>query len=149
VPPNPNHMGETNQTYSEKLKSPLWQMKRLEIFQRDNWTCVSCNRHCPTHLLTMHVHHIKYLPNLEPWEYDNSYLATYCELCHNTEHLIGDQINESLVDLVRQNKIFIKPVSQLAVLVEKWPEFADLLKWFVDESMISYLKTLENSVKPV
>jgi hypothetical protein len=94
----------------------------------------------------MHVHHIKYLPNLEPWEYDNSFLATYCELCHNTEHLIGDQVNESLVDLVRQNKIFIKPVSQLAVLVEKWPEFNDLLKWFVEESMISYLKTknLEN-----
>jgi hypothetical protein len=135
-------MGETNQTYSEKLKSPLWQMKRLEIFQRDNWTCVSCSRHCPTLLLTMHVHHIKYLPNLEPWEYDNSFLATYCELCHNTEHLIGDQINESLVDLIRQNKIFIKQVSQLAVLIEKWPEFHDILKWFVDESMISYLKTL-------
>lgn len=116
-------------------------MKRLDIFKRDNCTCVSCNRNCLHHGLTMHVHHIKYLPNLEPWEYDNSFLATYCELCHNTEHFIGDQINESLVDLVRQNKIFIKPVSQLAVLVEKWPEFHDLLKWFVDESMISYLKT--------
>lgn len=131
----------SNKSYNEKLKDPRWQMKRLEIFQRDNWTCVSCNRHCPTFLLTMHVHHIKYLPNLEPWEYDNSHLATYCELCHNTEHLIGDQINESLVDLVRQNKIFIKPVSQLAILVEKWPDFHYLLKWFVDESMISYLKT--------
>lgn len=90
----------------------------------------------------MHVHHIKYLPNLEPWEYDNSFLATYCELCHNTEHLIGDQINESLVNLVRQSKIFIKPVSQIAVLVEKWPEFQNKLKVFLEDSMISYLKTL-------
>lgn len=139
-------MGDTNQTYGEKLRHPLWQKKRLEIFDRDNWTCVSCNRNCLRTGITAHVHHIKYLPQFEPWEYDNSFLATYCELCHNTEHLIGDQINESLVDLVRQNKIFIKPVSQLAVLVEKWPEFHDLLKWFVDESMISYLKTknLEN-----
>lgn len=140
-------MGETNQTYSEKLRHPLWQKKRLEIFERDNWTCVSCDRDCLHHGLTMHVHHIKYLPNLEPWEYDSAYLATYCELCHNTEHLIGDQINESLVDLVRANRIFIKPVSQLAVLVEKWPEFHNLLKWFVEESMISYLKTIENSSK--
>lgn len=90
----------------------------------------------------MHVHHIKYLPNLEPWEYDNSYLATYCELCHNTEHLIGGQINESLIDLVRENRIFIKPVSQLCVLVEKWPEFHNQLKRFLDDSMISYLKTV-------
>lgn len=134
-------MGEPKLTYSEKLKHPLWQKKRLLIFERDKWTCLSCNRNCLKHGLTMHVHHIKYLPNIEPWEYDNSYLATYCELCHNTEHLIGGQINESLVELVRQNSIFIKPVSQLCILIEKWPEFQGMLKWFVDEAMISYLKT--------
>src|SRR5688572_14790723 len=115
-------MGETNQTYSEKLKRANWQMKRLRIFERDKCTCLSCGRDCLKEGLSMHVHHIKYLPNLEPWEYDNSYLVTYCELCHNTEHLIGDQINEILIELIRSNQVFIKPVSQICTLVEKWPE---------------------------
>lgn len=138
-------MGQPKLNYAEKLKNPLWQKKRLQVFERDNWTCQSCNRNCLQSQLTMHVHHIKYLPNLEPWEYEDHYLATLCELCHNTEHLIGDQINESLFDLVRGNRIFIKPVSQLCVLIEKWPEFQNLLKWFVDEAMISYLKTKKES----
>lgn len=93
----------------------------------------------------MHVHHIKYLSNLEPWEYENEYLATYCELCHNTEHLIGDQVNEILMELIRVNRIFIKPVSQICTLVDEWPEFHNLLKKFLNESMISYLKTKETN----
>lgn len=140
-------MGETNQTYSEKLKNANWQKKRLEILSRDNWTCLSCNRNGLIEGLSMHVHHIKYLPNLEPWEYESNYLATYCELCHNTEHLIGDQINEILIDLIRRHSIYIKPVTQINTLIEKWPEFHKRLKNFLDESMMAYLNTLENPAK--
>ncbi len=28
--------------YSEKLKDPRWQKKRLEIFQRDEFHCQQC-----------------------------------------------------------------------------------------------------------
>ena len=28
-------------SYSDKLKDPRWQRKRLEIFERDNWTSVT------------------------------------------------------------------------------------------------------------
>jgi hypothetical protein len=135
-------MGESNQTYSEKLKNANWQMKRLRIFERDKCTCLSCNRDCLKEGLSMHVHHIKYLPNLEPWEYEDCYLVTYCELCHNTEHLIGGQINEILIELMRDHQVFIKPVAQICTLVEKWPEFHKRLKAFLDESMIAYLRTV-------
>lgn len=124
-------------TYGEKLKYPRWQKKRLEIFDRDNWTCQSCDRVD----LTLNIHHLKYLPGAEPWNYDNALLITYCELCHNTEHLIGDQIHESLIEIVRDNRLLIKPISQLCILAEKWPEFAGKVKEFMTESMISYLKT--------
>ncbi len=140
-------MGETNQTYSEKLKSAPWQMKRLEIFNRDKCTCLSCGRDCLQEGLSMHVHHIKYLPNLEPWEYDNSCLVTYCELCHNTEHMIGGQLTEILIELIRTHQVFIKPVTQINTLIEKWPEFHKRLKSILDESMISYLSTCENPAK--
>lgn len=69
-------------TYQEKLSSPLWQKKRLEIFSRDNWTCTKChNNH-----RTLHVHHIRYKKGSNPWEYDNSYLTTLCHICHEKEH---------------------------------------------------------------
>lgn len=65
-------------TYSEKLKDPRWQKKRLEIFEMDKWYCQSCLSKDKT----LHVHHIDYLPGREPWEYDDKYLMTLCADCH-------------------------------------------------------------------
>jgi hypothetical protein len=28
--------------YSDKLKDPRWQKKRLEVFERDGWCCQCC-----------------------------------------------------------------------------------------------------------
>jgi len=128
----------TKSTYSEKLRSPLWQRRRLEIFQRDNFQCQSCDRTD----LTLHVHHLKYFPNLEPWEYEDHYLVTYCELCHNSEHLMGDSIRESLIQIVSENSLYIHLVAQLCILTEKNPAFIPQLKEFLNNAMIDYLKTL-------
>jgi len=66
-------------TYSEKLKSPHWQKKRLEILQRDNFSCQCCG----DKESSLHVHHTKYIANTDPWEYDNDSLVTLCENCHS------------------------------------------------------------------
>lgn len=66
------------ETYSEKLKSPKWQRKRLEIMKRDKFKCVKCG----DEETTLNVHHKVYHDGLEPWEYENSDLATLCEDCH-------------------------------------------------------------------
>lgn len=66
-------------SYSEKLKSPKWQKKRLEIFQRDNFTCQLCK----STERTLHVHHKEYEGYKDPWDYGNDKLITYCEDCHN------------------------------------------------------------------
>ena len=52
-------------TYSDKLKSPKWQKKRLEILQRDNFTCFNCG----DTERTLHVHHESYIKGKEPWDY--------------------------------------------------------------------------------
>jgi len=65
-------------TYSEKLKDPRWQKKRLEILSRDEFTC----RHCFEDGETLHVHHLVYKRGQNPWEYDNEDLVTLCESCH-------------------------------------------------------------------
>ena len=64
--------------YLEKLKDPRWQKKRLEIFERDNFTC----KHCERQDVTLNVHHLKYIKDLDPWEYADCYLITLCEKCH-------------------------------------------------------------------
>lgn len=65
-------------SYFELLKDPRWQRKRLEIFNRDDWTCTSCFNKDKT----LHVHHKKYKWGKKPWEYDDDSLTTLCEECH-------------------------------------------------------------------
>lgn len=68
-------------SYRDKLLDPRWQRKRLEIFQRDDFTC----RHCGDNSKTLHVHHHYYAPNAEPWEYHESALVTLCCDCHEEQ----------------------------------------------------------------
>lgn len=69
------------QTYSEKLRSPKWQKKRLEILNRDNFTC----QECLDKATTLHVHHKTYIKGREPWDYDDFNFITLCEVCHEIE----------------------------------------------------------------
>ncbi len=69
-------------TYSEKLKDPKWQRKRLEIMQRDDFTCQGYHEQCEGKQLQ--IHHIYYKKGKEPWEYDNDELITLCEDCHKS-----------------------------------------------------------------
>lgn len=65
-------------SYSEKLKDPRWQRRRLEILSRDQFTC----RECFSKEKTLHVHHLAYVSGKEPWDYEDSILLTLCETCH-------------------------------------------------------------------
>ena len=65
-------------TYVEKLKHPKWQKKRLEILERDDFTCQDCGRTDKT----LHVHHFYYERNKMPWEYPCEHLITLCAPCH-------------------------------------------------------------------
>ena len=71
--------------YSEYLKNPKWQKKRLEILSRDNFSCVVCGKGIETDT-ALHVHHLSYRKGCMPWEYDNSNFVTLCEQCHSDVH---------------------------------------------------------------
>ena len=73
-------------SYSELLKDPRWQKKRLEIMQRDKFEC----RACESSDTTLHVHHMVYHKGLMPWEYDNHDLMTLCEKCHEAMTYVYD-----------------------------------------------------------
>lgn len=67
-------------TYAEKLKDPRWQRKRLEVMQRDNFSCTWCG----DDESTLNVHHHYYIKGKSPWDYDNSALTTMCQQCHQS-----------------------------------------------------------------
>lgn len=73
-------------TYKEKLLDPRWQRRRLEIFNRDNFTCQKCG----DNESTISVHHRWYAYGKEPWEYPDDILVTLCENCHKEEEEAKD-----------------------------------------------------------
>jgi formate-dependent nitrite reductase cytochrome c552 subunit len=81
-------------TYLEKLKDPRWQKKRLEVFERDNFTCTVCGNSKST----LHVHHIFYRSS-NPWESDIDDLLSMCEGCHKEEE---DSLKKELSELNNQ-----------------------------------------------
>lgn len=64
--------------YTEKLRDPRWQKKRLEVFSRDNFTCVCCG----DKETELQVHHLSYVYGRHPWEYKLKNLQTFCKHCH-------------------------------------------------------------------
>ena len=73
-------------TYADKLKDPRWQKKRLEIMERDEFTC----QHCFKTNKTLTVHHLTYRHGQEPWEADATDLLTLCEDCHTeAQEILG------------------------------------------------------------
>lgn len=70
-------------TYAEKCKDPRWQKLRNSVLERDKYTCQSFD--CRRTDLPLEVHHLDYLPGLNPWEYSPDMLLTLCEKCHDKE----------------------------------------------------------------
>lgn len=80
--------------YNEQLKSPKWQKKRLEVFNRDDFRCKCCNRND----LQLNVHHKIYITKLLAWEYSDNNYITLCGNCHEKLHLANKLLN---------NKVFL------------------------------------------
>ncbi|MFH2058397.1 MAG: HNH endonuclease [Pseudomonadota bacterium] len=85
-------------TYQEKLKDPRWQKKRLEILERDGWSC----QRCGDDESMLVVHHRRYFPGKEPWEYENKILITLCENCHDSERSERPDVESDLLSRLRE-----------------------------------------------
>src|SRR5690349_18394749 len=70
--------------YTNLLRHPLWQKKRLYIFQRDNFQCQKCF----DIFSNLQVHHKYYKPDTFPWDYPDDCFVTVCDLCHEKEEFI-------------------------------------------------------------
>lgn len=104
-------------TYAEKLKDARWQKKRLEILQRDEFTC----RFCYDAKSTLHVHHLKYCG--DPWEVGNDFLITICESCHKDETVNRSGPEQRLIKALRIHGFRKDDIITLAEGFEEMPSF--------------------------
>jgi hypothetical protein len=79
-------------TYTEKLKDPRWQKKRLQIMERDNFTCQKCESTTET----LNVHHRHYRKGADPWDYEDWVFQTLCQPCHEKTSRLLQSLNEQV-----------------------------------------------------
>jgi hypothetical protein len=75
-------------TYSEQLRHPNWQRRRLEMLNAAGFVCQCCK----TVDKTLHVHHKQYFKGRMAWEYEDKELLVLCEDCHTQEHVYLDEL---------------------------------------------------------
>jgi len=76
-------------SYSRKLRDARWQRVRLKVMERDAWRCQASDCRSPENTM-LHVHHKQYFPQRDPWDYPLENLITYCEKCHEAQHVKPD-----------------------------------------------------------
>lgn len=80
--PGWNGTDMTKLSYSEQLKHPNWQRKRLEVMQAAAFSCENCG---DTETM-LNVHHRRYVKGRMVWEYERDELQCLCQPCHAQHH---------------------------------------------------------------
>lgn len=114
--------------YSEQLKSPQWQKRRLDIMERDNFTCQECG----DKESELNVHHKIYIGNRNAWEYPNPSLITLCEPCHKKIHDRINAINERLGFMTKEQLYFAVDIINMLQLASP-PECLKVLEFTTSE----------------
>jgi len=97
--------------YADLLKDPRWQKRRLEILNRDNFTC----QYCGADYMTLHVHHKAYSKEfMEPWNYSDRALTTLCENCHKDAHNGMDEALDLLKEAIKIAGMLPKDIKEIA-----------------------------------
>jgi hypothetical protein len=83
-------------TYSEKLKDPRWQRRRLEVLQYYNFFCDQCG----DDKTELHVHHRVYIKGREPWDYPIQMLRAVCKPCHESLTKVDQALKGSATNAI-------------------------------------------------
>lgn len=109
--------------YAEKLKTPRWQKKRLEIFERDKWRCTKCG----AIEKELQIHHLDYIEDIEPWDYPADMLTTLCSTCHSAE-LDRPKHEKYLLQSLKMNGFLATDILKLSCLIDNSPKFTEYIK---------------------
>src|SRR5262245_31613135 len=132
----PRHQPRERSAYQQKLLDPRWQKKRLEVFERDEWTCQACH----DKEATLHVHHRYYEQGCEPWEYPLDAFITYCAECHELETFYKPLAEQALLMALRkqgfgfyETYLLAKGFEECAVFpITKANRLAFIIRWALE-----------------
>lgn len=105
---------QSKEDYFAKLKDPRWQKKRLEILERDEFSC----RGCGDKDSTLHVHHLWYEGN-NPWDAPTESLLTLCETCHEFETGDRKMLEDELLKTIRRAGFLAGHIIELEYQLDK------------------------------
>jgi len=132
-------------TYSDKLKSARWQRKRLAILSRDEFSCINCG----DDKSQLQVHHTYYIPNVDPWEYEDESLITLCESCHEIFTKITKEIKINIGSVTDNN--CLESLNEIIKLVSQFnPYYVDsvlLFSQFLRESDHASILAINSCMK--
>lgn len=111
-------------TYSEQLKHPMWQRRRLEILNRAGFKC----ERCESDDKTLHVHHKQYRKGAKAWEYEDRDLIALCEDCHSAEHLTRQELQAVLAQLDMEELDELIGFAKSLLLSREWESDHDQKK---------------------
>lgn len=94
--------------WSDQYRSPLWQKKRLEAMEAQNFTCQCCG----DNESQLQVHHKRYIKGRKIWDYDLSLLSVLCDTCHENAHIDKSLLLE-VIDPIPEDRL-IEAASLLA-----------------------------------
>lgn len=77
-------------SYAEDLKHPMWQERRLRVFERAGFMCIRCKSQDNQ----LHAHHKVYIRGHRLWEYEDEMLECLCERCHRKAHDQKDELDQ-------------------------------------------------------
>lgn len=130
----PRSLERWNMKYSDKLKDPRWQKKRLGIMERDEWECQQCG----DGKSTLNVHHKQY--HGDPWDAPDDSLETLCEKCHenrkahNMAFLSLASFKARYVhELLLLNKAQFQDVIDITLLVREFPQISGAVQKFAND----------------
>lgn len=105
------------EAYLAKLRDPRWQKLRLEILERDGWRCGYCNATDKT----LHVHHLWYEDDAEPWDADPSALQALCEECHKWFTTMDRVSNREIPRALRRLGVDPESMFEVATAISESP----------------------------
>lgn len=120
--------------YSKLLRDPHWQRKRLQVLEKQDFSCELCGANDKP----LHVHHGYYEKNKKPWEYDDETLHSLCEDCHSkTQEHLG--IIKKIIARIPPSDLILVWDCVFAVLTAPVGPVADITSFVQCRKTLDYL----------
>lgn len=130
-------------TYSELLKHPKWQKRRLQILSEHKFSCQNCG----TDDETLHIHHGYYEKGKKPWEYEDDTLHALCGTCHERFEELSLHLKRSYAKIGSEAALITLIHCAFAIELSQGPFLPSHRVKAIEGELSELLKSVRSSLK--